>query len=286
MLDHAALNGYPDIGFRVGSTNAITDIGVLGHAVRAAPTVGDALHLLADNLFVLAHGNVINLHTGTDTTLVTWGYTPLYEGLHQQDVELAAAQIRNIVYELSGQTVTPGMVEFAHARQGHARDMEAFFSCRISFGARTNRLHYPQSCLELVNPQSDPSLLKALSFYLQERMKVRSIEDDLLEKTRHFISVSLSHGESDVATIAGKLGVSQRTLQRRLAKQEVVFTDLVNEIRRSNAIEYVQFSEFSLTDVALMLGYSELSAFSRAFRRWTGESPQQVRERSESHETM
>ncbi len=282
LLDHVASHGTPDIGFRIGSSLAVTDIGPLGHAVQAAPSVGEALQLLATYLFVIAHGNVISLHTGNDVVLVTWGYTPLYEGIHQQDVEIASATIRNIVYQLSENSVTPVAVEFTHSRPAHAKELEAFYRCEINFGCRTNRLHYPRACLDLPNRLSDPSLLNALRYYLAERLKSRRIEDDLLQKVRHFITVSLSSGKADISSVAELLGMGRRTLQRRLASDGVVFSELADDIRREHAIEYVRHSEVSLAEVALMLGYSEQSAFTRAYRRWTGTSPKQARDEGES----
>lgn len=282
LLDCTARNGHPDIGFRVGSSMAPSDIGALGHAVGAAATVGQGLNLLSRYLFVLAHGNIVRIDSGQNIALVSWAYTELHQGLHQQDTELAICYLAGCVYQLSGRTVKPVQVEFAHPRPGHAPEMEAFFGCPVLFKRRVNRLRYPKSCLSKANPDSDPSLLEALDFYLSQRIKSREVEDDLLDKVKHFISISLGDGSPDVGRIAGILGMSSRTLQRRLAKEGVVFSDLVDTVRHDIAKEYVSHSEYSLTEIALMLGYSELSAFSRACRRWTGSNPQEMRDAARS----
>jgi AraC-like DNA-binding protein len=85
-------------------------------------------------------------------------------------------------------------------------------------------------------------------------------------------------GTPDLVKVASQLGMSKRTLQRKLAEKDIVFSDLVESISRTIAMDYVQHTDYSLTDVALMLGYAELSSFSRAFKRWSGVSPQQARE--------
>ncbi|MDA7725203.1 AraC family transcriptional regulator [Pseudomonadales bacterium] len=279
LLDRTARSGYPDIGFRVGSSMDLADIGALGHAVKAAPTVGQGLALWSRYLFVMAHGNVIRIDVGQDIAVVSWAYTELYPGLHEQDTEIAISCIARTIAQLSGRTINPSQVEFQHTRPNHGAQMDAFFSCPVLFGRRGNRLLYPKSCLDLANPNSDPSLLKALDFYLAERIKVREDEgDNLLNKVRHFIANSLGEGTPEIVAIASILGMSARTLQRRLAVFNIVFSDLVDAARHEIAVEYVRHSEYSLTEIALMLGYSEHSAFSRAFRRWAGCSPQQARD--------
>ena len=107
---------------------------------------------------------------------------------------------------------------------------------------------------------------------------MRSETEDFISKIRHLISNSLISGMPDQKRIADQLGMSARTLQRRLHDKQVVFADLVDDIRYTVAQDYVTHSEFSLTDVAMMLGYNELSSFSRAFKRWSGVSPHQLRE--------
>jgi AraC-like DNA-binding protein len=90
-------------------------------------------------------------------------------------------------------------------------------------------------------------------------------------------------GTPDLVKVASQLGMSKRTLQRKLAEKDIVFSDLVESISRTIAMDYVQHTDYSLTDVALMLGYAELSSFSRAFKRWSGVSPQQAREAGAAH---
>jgi len=279
LLDCTARSGYPDIGFRVGSSMDLADIGALGHAVKAAPTVGQGLALWSRYLFVMAHGNVIRIDVGQDIAVVSWAYTELYLGLHEQDTEIAVSCIARTIAELSGRNVKPTQVEFQHPRPDHSQRMDEFFGCPLLYNRRGNRLIYPKGCLNLANPNSDPSLLRALDFYLAERIKVREDEEEkLVEKVRHFIVNSLSEGTPEIGNIAATLGLSARTLQRRLAAHNIVFSDLVDAARYDIALEYVRDGEYSLTEIALMLGYSEQSAFSRAFRRWAKCSPQQARD--------
>jgi AraC-like DNA-binding protein len=283
LLECGARKGYPHIGFSVGSTLKLADLGALAHAMRASPTVGYALNLAAQYYYVATHGAIFRADTGKDILLISYQSADLHSSLHPQDLELSVSLFANMVRELSGMPINPLKVEFTHSLPEYSNTLQSYFNCKIYHNRRVNRLHYPRYIVDLPVLTADASLLEALEFFLADRLKVRR-EDDLLCKVEHLISVSLSEGTPSMTSIAATLGMSKRTLHRRLSEAGVVFVDLVDEIRRVIGIDYVKFSECSFTDVALILGYSELSAFSRAFRRWTGSNPQQVRDESLSKE--
>ena len=125
---------------------------------------------------------------------------------------------------------------------------------------------------------ADNSLLEALVYYLDSRLSLRSEDEDLLAKVRHLISTSLGDGLPDLNQVASQLGMSARTLQRKLGEHDMVFSDLLEAVCKSIATEYVLHTDYSITEIALMLGYNDLSAFSRAFKRWTGMGPALARQ--------
>ncbi|MDT4871125.1 HTH-type transcriptional regulator VirS [compost metagenome] len=104
----------------------------------------------------------------------------------------------------------------------------------------------------------------------------------MLSQVAHHITSGLSSGSVSLEQVASDLNMGLRTLQRRLAEHNVDFSQLVEDVRRSLAESYVMQSDYSLTEIALLLGYSEASTFCRAFRRWTQLTPQQFRLRGRS----
>lgn len=277
LLDCASRKGHPNIGFSVGSMTNLSDVGALGHAMRASPTVGYALSLAEQYFYVFTHGGLIRIDIGKDILLITYQLTDAHKRLHQQDVELTITFIAKVVRELSGMSINPLKVEFEHSRPEYSGELQSYYDCKTYHNRRVNLLHYPKHILDLPVATADASLLEALEFFLADRLRVRK-EDDLIGKVEHLIAISLSEGAPSMVSVANTLGMSKRTLQRRLSEAGLVFVDVVDNIRRVIGTDYVKHSEYSLTDVALILGYSELSAFSRAFRRWTGRNPQQVRD--------
>jgi AraC-like DNA-binding protein len=95
-----------------------------------------------------------------------------------------------------------------------------------------------------------------------------------------YISANLTHGDVKIATAAGAIGLSPRQLRRQLAQANTTFRDLLYETRKSMAAHYINETALSMTEIAFLLGFSELSAFSRAAKKWFGRTPRELRRRS------
>jgi AraC-like DNA-binding protein len=106
---------------------------------------------------------------------------------------------------------------------------------------------------------------------------LHAAQPSMLDDVRHAIAEALCDGAPTIRVVAKRLGTSVRTLQRRLGAEGGVFTTLVEDVRRDVAMRYLADGKANLTDIAFLTGYSELSAFGRAFRRWTGSTPLAVR---------
>jgi AraC-like DNA-binding protein len=134
------------------------------------------------------------------------------------------------------------------------------------------RLEFDPRDLERPGPGADRSLLPIVEQHLDKLLESRS-GAGLVQDVRTVLAEMLCDGSPNVRSVARRLGMSVRTLQRRLEEHEVVFRDLVQGVRRELADRYLAERDANLTEVAFLLGYSELSSFDRAFRRWTGSTP-------------
>ena len=282
LLECAAKSVDPHIGHTMGKALGMADFGALGHAVQAANTVGHGLSLLERYIYAFAHSNVIRVDISKRFFVLAYTLTDAHLAIHQQDVELAMTLMAKIIRDISSRQLNPESVEFAHSRPVYYKILQAHFACEVRFDRGFNRLQYPANILELPTTNPEPSLLEALKFFLADRLKLRSDDGDLLDKVNHLIATSLGEGVPEIGSVASALGLSRRTLQRRLAESGAVFSDMIDAVRREIALDYVLYSDHSLTDIALMLSYQELSSFSRAFRRWTDSSPQQLREQAQA----
>ena len=277
LLEAVAQSSNPEIGLVMGERLRPSDLGVYGHAMAATRDVAELLRVMAQYLYVFSQQNVIRIDTAERRTVVSYRHTGPQQLAAIHDVEFATAAILAVLRQLTGKHLVPLSVEFVHPKPAYAQHYGRFFGCEAGFGRSGNRIHLDNSMLDLQVMSADAGLLSALEFSMADKLKVRSDDADLVTRVNHFITVYLGEGGAHVSQVAAALGLSRRSLQRKLADKGQSFGEMVDANRCAVAMDYIQHSDYSLTDIAIMLGYSELSSFSRAFRRWTGKSPQSFR---------
>ena len=278
LLETVARESNPSIGLHLAQYLEAKDLGVIGHAMAAAATIGEALSIFSRYLYVLSQSNTMRLDLGEDKVVCTYTVTILQPDLVRQDAEFALGCLVNLIRKLSGRSFKPRLVEFSHTQFASAKSHYNLFDSDVVFERRKNRIHFSRKVLDFPVLSADRGLREALLFYLDSRLCLRSEEEDLVAKVQHLISISLSEGVPDLNRVASHLGMSGRTLQRKLGAENLVFSDMLETVCKSIAVEYVLHTDYSFTDIALMLGYNDLSSFSRAFKRWTGMGPLQARE--------
>jgi AraC-like DNA-binding protein len=143
----------------------------------------------------------------------------------------------------------------------------------VQFGCATNALVIELSFAERAVPAADQKLYLIMKQYLDQVLSELPQEDSLFAAIRKTVAESLRDGRPELARVAKKLAIGPRTLQRRLKEYGFDFKKLVEDSRQRFAVTYLKDRKNSLTEIAFLLGYSELSAFNRAFKRWTGTTP-------------
>jgi AraC-like DNA-binding protein len=129
-------------------------------------------------------------------------------------------------------------------------------------------------------PAADPNLFKVLKRYLESVLSETPKEDRRLEVLRRKIAEAIKDGKPNLRKVAKAMACSPRTLQRQLDICGTDFRSLLDDIRKRLALAYLKDSENTLTQIAFLLGYSEVSAFNRSFKRWTGKTPLHYRPRA------
>jgi AraC-like DNA-binding protein len=267
----------PSVAVRMGQAMEPTDLGVLGHAMLASRDVQQLLETLSCFIYVVVQDKEIRLDLSRDCAVVSYRFLAQDAGPYRRDVEYSVCAIAKCINVAVGRTIRPLRVEYEHPRPDYAKAYSAAFDCPVHFERGGNRLHYDRSTLKLPVASHDARLYQALLFFLEDKLKSRKQDDDLLGKLRHLVATSLHAGLPQLVDVARQLGLSERTLQRRLAEQGIVFNELVDGTRKAIALEYLRDRRYRLTDIAQIVGYSEASSFTRACRRWTDKSPTELR---------
>jgi AraC-like DNA-binding protein len=175
---------------------------------------------------------------------------------------------------MSGRNLALAGLSFAHPRTKDIEEFERFFGCSVSFGCQENIIEMKLSDLHLQVTTADDRLLSLLRRYCEDVLSRHAAQaPPLVERVERLIADHLAHGEARLDTAATKLGMSSRTMSRKLAELGTSFNGIVGSLRKDLARRYLQESNLSLTEIAFLLGYTEISTFSHAFKRWTGKSP-------------
>jgi AraC-like DNA-binding protein len=271
--------GDQDLGLHLGESVHPSMLGLLGFVMLSCETVGAAIERL------IRYWNTINRATtlrlsreGLDAQL-EWAVVDLPGNFllrnPRQSAESASAAMLAIAKALAGRPLPLSRVEFAHARPARIGEHERLFGGPPFFGADATRLTFRAEALEWPVLQANPALLE--TFEAQIARRVEREPDSLVDRVRHEIGRRLRGETPDLSAIARALRVSERALQRELQQLGVSFRQLLDDLRRDLAMDYLKNQQASIAEVSFLLGFSEPSAFHRSFRKWTGVTPQAFR---------
>jgi AraC-like DNA-binding protein len=198
----------------------------------------------------------------------------------RQDAELTIGMFANLLRHAFGKTLSIEEICFEHPGLERARAYETAFAAPVYFGARTNAITIRARGLDRPMPGADAQRFAAIARQLRETAASPG-HVGLKARVCSEIRRLLPEGYPPVETVAETLGLARWTLQRRLAEDGATFSELVDLVRARLATLYLAEPYLSIGTISDLLGYSEISAFSRAFRRWHGTAPDHIRKQNQ-----
>jgi len=264
---------YDNFGLRFGYAFKPEQLGALGYLAINSPTLKAALRNLADYFPAHQQNSTFAMHHEKGLVRLDYQITDGRIMERRQDAELSLGMFCNIFRHCLGQRWRPIQVRFEHPEPIDRGEHETLFDAPVYFSQPTNSLLFRRTDLDSVMPGHDSYLFSLIEVMLRAKNQRSRDTDDLISQVRHRIEEQFRDGSPQLGAVASKLGTTSWTLQRRLRELNVTFNDLVRNVRRDLAMNFVSEPHIPLTEVALLLGYSELSALSRAFRHWTGMAP-------------
>jgi AraC-like DNA-binding protein len=267
----AEATGCDHFGLLVGQQNDLKSMGLVGLLVRYSPDVKTALRSLVRHFHLHAHGAVMELARDGDIAELRFAiYHPNVVGAsHVGDASVAT--MFNIMNTLCGPHWTPAEVQFALRGPKDVRPYRQFFGVPVLFDAENYALVFSADYLGRPLPGADSDL----HCLLQQQIDALEARhgDDFPEQVRSVLRTALpaAHGKAD--QVAALFSMHRRTLCRRLTAHGTSFQALVDEIRYEIARQFLEDSEADVGHIAAMLDYADASAFTRAFRRWSGCTP-------------
>lgn len=256
----------------VGALVQPAHLGVLGYLVLACDTLGDAM-LAYQRYERLLYGVSLATIEVTDTDAqISWPATE--QPLGQRADGVAIAALVTFLRRQLHNPPPPSWVAFrGQVTDRQAAAYRAFFGCPVQFGGSHVRVRFPLTSLQLSMPRRDPALHTLLERQARALMRALPSHAPLEAQLQQVLLRLLATGEPSLASAAGHLHMSPRTLQRRLSRHGLSWQQWLDRSREQLAHNYLEDPGLSLNDIALLLGFSEQSAFNRAYRRWCGHTP-------------
>jgi len=173
--------------------------------------------------------------------------------------------------------VTPIDVSFAHRPIGTTAAATDYVGCTVRYGRDFDAVRLDAATVDASNRLGDDALSQHLIGQLEQELREVETERGLEARVRRVVANGLSDGVPTMRVVASRLSMSERTMHRRLADEGLRYQDLVVDVRRQLATAMLTSTDHTLVDIAFMVGFSDQSAFQRAFKRWTGKTPLAVR---------
>lgn len=271
------LSGDPDLALRAAEALPIGAYRVIDFLAWNAPTVGAALTQVSTYFPIINSLVALPIRDlGREFELgIECPSRPAT--LSRPYVEYTFAAVFLRTREVTGGVLKLSGVEFAFPAPSSVSEHERIFRCPVRFGALKSRLVVSHQSWAAINQQAASDLFAVLEAHAQMLLRQVPQEAPELLEVRRSIFTQLRGGDPSLEVVAKALATSPRTLQRRLKAHGVRYSDLLDTMREGTAKGYLHDAQISIAEAAYLLGFSEQSAFTRAFKRWTGSSPNEYR---------
>jgi AraC-like DNA-binding protein len=272
-----AVSGDPTLGLRIAKHFEPGVLGSLGYLLRNSEhllALAERAQRFCRLMDDLAHVEVRAEGDEARLTFARRGHYPVPES----GVECLFA-VAFITGHAMWPTARARRVTFTHKQRGELAPYESRFGCRVVFGAEENAIVFDEPWLRAPAENADPKLARVLEAHTEHLLAQLPVPHSFVELAREELRKALGAGEARPEALARALRVSERTLRRRLQQEGVSYQALLDDVRHGLARALVLRPDLSIAQVAEQLGFSEVSTFYRAFKRWTGLTPAQFQKR-------
>lgn len=272
-----ALTGDPALGLKLGLRLNLSAHAIVGQAFMACGTLEEALELLLKYHHLLANSLDMGLEITGDQCALTITSTPEEEVNTEFGYELVYGAVINTLRGLLNQPDLCLRMEMPYPRPAHAHQYVEVFGPDLHFDCVRGRILYDKALLKTPLPSSNPALMNLYEAECARLLADLEGESSVSEQTLRLLR-KLEGQYPQMPQIAAMLNFSPRTYRRRLDDENNSFQALLDQVRAEHATRYLQNTRLPLSSIAYMVGFSDASNFRRAYVKWTGRSPREVRD--------
>jgi AraC-like DNA-binding protein len=278
VLQFAAEELQDDLlGFHLAQSFDLREVGLVYYVMASSEQLADALHNCERYSQINNEG--VRLHFNLDrAATITLEYVKLDRRSDRHHLEFWLVTLVRICRKLTDDRIAPRRLKVRHFRADPPADFKTFFRADVEFGADADEIVFSAPVASLPIVGRDNYLNELLRRYAEEALASRPRRRATVRsKVERILPQLLPHGGANASIVARQLGISSRTLSRKLRDEGASFAEILDELRAALARRYLKERELPASEIAWLLGYREVSSLTHAFRRWTGKTPRQFR---------
>lgn len=269
------------LGFHLSLDFDLRMVGLLYYVFASSETLGDALCNAARCSSIVNESIRMKIHDGSRRVGFIFEPVGIARRSDRHQIEFWIAAVIRACRLITKRHVTPESISFAHARKP-APELSKFFGSPIAFGADDDELTFSPAIRSIPVVSADPYLNELLVHYCEQALAGQRANGAFSASVENTLAVLLPHGKARIREVARKLGLTPKTLARRLAAEGLTFSDILRNLRIGLADRHLADRTLSISQIAWLLGYRGVSAFTNAYRHWTGHAPRISRQRARS----
>lgn len=268
----------PFVGLEVGTYIQPNHCGVLGYLSLSCEYLAEALQRFERFQRLLYEGNEAFTEIKGEQVVFSWPFDYGYS-TRESDETLISSLASFVRMLVADEQLKPNKVGFVHAKPQQLAPYHDLLGCEVEFNCKNTYVSFPVGMLTLKVEKADPALRALLDQQADALLNVLPNGDHFEQAFYKYLLRAMQDGKPTIEEIARYMKVSVRTLHRRLDERQLVFKLLLQKTREQLAKQYLKEGRLTLSEIALLLGYSEQSAFSRAFKQWLAETPLKYQKR-------
>jgi AraC-like DNA-binding protein len=273
------LSGNPQFAYRTGLKFHVSTYGMYGFAILSSTDFRRTMSFVVDYHQLaapLVNARFLEQDNDAIWVITPFPYPQVDAPLYKFIVELQAGIHVSLHRDVMGQSFRPSELHFAFGRpRGASKDVEVF-DCPVRYGQPENQLVFDVGWLNGTPNLGNEVSFSEVSQLCDRLLNELNLSTGLAGKVRQIFLAFIGQPMS-FELVAGRLGMSERTLRRKLEQEGTSFRELTDEVRAHAAIKYVRDTDLTIEDIAFALGFSDAAAFRHAFRRWTKSAPHEYR---------
>ena len=272
------LTGDAALGLHIAERATEASFDLIAHLISHAPTLRDAFGLCAQFRRLLMDDSRLTVRENGTASVVRYDFARSSERSDRMRAEFVVAGLWRLVQAFVGPRASARSASFEHPRPGHHREYARAFGGVARFGQRTTALAFDRDLLDRPQMHQHPALFSVLRAEAERALQRVTAGLRPSDQLRQYLLARRPDCLPDISTAARDLGLSERSLRRRLAADATTYRTLVRTMLEASAGHMLRDPSRSIQETAHALGFSDAGAFHRAFKRWTGMTPKQYRE--------